>query len=675
MDTASPISSSSPTHAPASGTAPTKSPSGLSYTSSGASPPLSSTHHPSCPTSPNPITATPSSSPSHQQSTLVDISSHIDLQCIPTSSSLPNQTHKMERNPFQSVNERRNKLAMDQNTATGNQIQQQTQQSPSQAHFPSQTLRSNMQQLAISPRGPASSNWRSQGATDDQAYASSSRGSSGEYAPFDNMTAPLSHPSTILRQQSQQTSSYISPRAEHFPQHQLDFMSASTNHNAGPAAVSGMGAGTGPGMNTGMSTGEGATAATAGSFFPQVHPDGIYAYCFDRGNGQYTRLIPADMLPPLKDVPALQPGCAGMMVLPLPRGLPQNGRSSNTEMVILKTPNTPTSPSDTIQNRIDTIVASTPPTPPHHQSSHSISSGGINGTTGPNASGPGGQGPHHNHGAPYPTTGAVQQPFDTPNPNGSHGGRATSGGQGTHGGSGHHGHGAGGQQPQRRPKVYCDKWVHEGVCAFTQQGCKYKHEMPFDKVTQHALGLFHGFPAWWKKHQADLSRQREGPGPAVSALGLGLGLGIVGEGEGKGGRFGARAGALQGAAGGAGPSSAGVGFVEGKADPAGLAASPTTPGLPSWRRGGENASVEQKSLGTGRGMARNVGSGVRNPLVSYGSPFGPIAPPARTFGAGPSAAGNPYTSLESLGDSNTGVDNGEEEVAGETTRSSGARLN
>ena len=65
------------------------------------------------------------------------------------------------------------------------------------------------------------------------------------------------------------------------------------------------------------------------------------------------------------------------------------------------------------------------------------------------------------------------------------------------------------QHPQRRPKVYCDKWVHEGVCAFTQQGCKYKHEMPFDKFTQHQLGLFHGYPAWWKKHQAELARQRD----------------------------------------------------------------------------------------------------------------------------------------------------------------------
>ncbi|SPQ22174.1 9edde234-e9b1-43cf-919d-e49d1e2a517c [Thermothielavioides terrestris] len=58
----------------------------------------------------------------------------------------------------------------------------------------------------------------------------------------------------------------------------------------------------------------------------------------------------------------------------------------------------------------------------------------------------------------------------------------------------------------KRMKVYCDKWVHEGVCAFTQQGCKYKHEMPSDRATQHQLGLFLGYPAWWKRRQAELAR-------------------------------------------------------------------------------------------------------------------------------------------------------------------------
>jgi hypothetical protein len=54
----------------------------------------------------------------------------------------------------------------------------------------------------------------------------------------------------------------------------------------------------------------------------------------------------------------------------------------------------------------------------------------------------------------------------------------------------------------RREKIYCDKWIHEGVCAFTQLGCKYKHEMPTDKLTQLSLGLNHGLPTWYKRAQA-----------------------------------------------------------------------------------------------------------------------------------------------------------------------------
>lgn len=50
----------------------------------------------------------------------------------------------------------------------------------------------------------------------------------------------------------------------------------------------------------------------------------------------------------------------------------------------------------------------------------------------------------------------------------------------------------------RKEKIYCDKWVHEGTCAFTQRGCRYKHEMPFDKATQLSLGL-NGLPNWFKR--------------------------------------------------------------------------------------------------------------------------------------------------------------------------------
>jgi hypothetical protein len=48
-------------------------------------------------------------------------------------------------------------------------------------------------------------------------------------------------------------------------------------------------------------------------------------------------------------------------------------------------------------------------------------------------------------------------------------------------------------------------WIHEGRCAFTQTGCKFKHEMPLDEESQKALGLFQGLPAWYKKQQEELN--------------------------------------------------------------------------------------------------------------------------------------------------------------------------
>lgn len=46
-------------------------------------------------------------------------------------------------------------------------------------------------------------------------------------------------------------------------------------------------------------------------------------------------------------------------------------------------------------------------------------------------------------------------------------------------------------------------WIHEGRCAFTQTGCKFKHEMPLDEESQRSLGLFQGLPSWFKKQQEE----------------------------------------------------------------------------------------------------------------------------------------------------------------------------
>ncbi|KAK8069565.1 chromatin remodeling complex subunit [Apiospora phragmitis] len=295
--------------------------------------------------------------------------------------------------------------------------------------------------------------------------------------------------------------------------------------------------------------------------FPEALLDNCYAYCYDRGNGKYTRLIPADMIPTLCDVPALQQDCLGMIVLPAPRALPANGRSSNVEPVMLKA-------------HIDTITGEGPRTPIRsHGGNNSTSTGG------PTAAAPAPNIDHHQQSLPLRALTNIQGPRQ---PLGSGGGGALGdlnssmhapANQHHHAGHGHSGHQAGGggrvghshhhhqpqpqsqsqsqqhQFPQRRPKIYCDKWVHEGVCAFTQQGCKYKHEMPFDKVTQHTLGLFHGLPAWWKKHQAELARQRDpsdgeqdGPssGPGPGSTGERVSIGIESTRGNDGGGFGGR---------------------------------------------------------------------------------------------------------------------------------------
>ncbi|VUC22646.1 unnamed protein product [Clonostachys rosea] len=166
------------------------------------------------------------------------------------------------------------------------------------------------------------------------------------------------------------------------------------------------------------------------------------AYYLDRGNGKVTRLVPADQLPPMNEIPQMENKSQGMDVLP---PLPGNPRAAmgdmhqgitfkeNTNLAVQKvrrdTPNLKeriVRPQNTIQEKCK-------------------------------------------------LTGKAQKH----------------------------------QKPGKQDKKYCDKWVHEGVCAFAQQGCRYKHEMPYDKATQNLLGLYHGLPVWWKRRQAELHRQQE----------------------------------------------------------------------------------------------------------------------------------------------------------------------
>lgn len=67
--------------------------------------------------------------------------------------------------------------------------------------------------------------------------------------------------------------------------------------------------------------------------------DGIkdgFAYYLDRGNGELTRLIPADVLPPLNEIPPRECEATGMVVLPPLRTGPQNGNAQMNHPVTVK---------------------------------------------------------------------------------------------------------------------------------------------------------------------------------------------------------------------------------------------------------------------------------------------------------------------------------------------------
>ncbi|KAI1133303.1 hypothetical protein F5Y10DRAFT_287696 [Nemania abortiva] len=478
-------------------------PSDLSYSSG---PSRTSTRN----TSPDPASA---GSLSRRSSPLVSLSVAADSIKY-TLNTLSDRHTSMDKNSFQSVNDRRNKLTNER--ISGNQSQRAQQQQQQQQQV-SQASRSSVQGSPSHFRSLVSSNWRAHGVEDATRTM---------YNQFDVTTNH--HPQLSALH----TTSFPNPHLDQ--RHHLQHAAGVTVYpNLGPIS--------------------------------DAQLDSSFAYCYDRGNGQYTRLIPADLLPPLQNIPATQQSCAGMVVIPQPRGLPPNGPSGNTEPVVVRSPPvTPTLPADTIQSRIDNIVAATPPAPNHL-------SGHPGGGPGPSSSAPPGQ---------------------------------------------------------RRPKIYCDKWVHEGLCAFTQQGCKYKHEMPSDRATQHQLGLFHGYPQWWKKHQADLVRQREAP-PSEGPKGCAQGNDPKPSNE----RY------LRSA------NSPGVG--NGGTRGGGLGFTSDAGGQLPWRHGGEYGG-EPQALGPpppiGRATtSRVVGGTMRNPMatsspgnnlspymVPYKSRFGPIAPPTRS---------------------------------------------
>lgn len=61
-----------------------------------------------------------------------------------------------------------------------------------------------------------------------------------------------------------------------------------------------------------------------------------YAYCVKRPDGRYTRLVPADMLPALNELPATQASAQGMVLLPDLHMKPPQGVASMNQPVTVK---------------------------------------------------------------------------------------------------------------------------------------------------------------------------------------------------------------------------------------------------------------------------------------------------------------------------------------------------
>ncbi|KAL2257819.1 hypothetical protein VTK26DRAFT_9129 [Humicola hyalothermophila] len=319
-------------------------------------------------------------------------------------------------------------------------------------------------------------------------------------------------------------------------------------------------------------------------------PDTL-GYCFVRPDGSRTRLVPVDMLPfALQGIPAREGGGHGsgngdgnedwrrLVPLPVPGGTGRDGTSWNVDLgrgrlrVDARTHEMHSNANnDPIQTTINKILSTT-------------SSPTIQTQTQP-------QPPY----SPRPPTQQQQQQQTRP----------------------------------KRLKVYCDKWVHDGVCAFTQQGCKFKHEMPRDTATQHQLGLFRGLPAWWKKRQAELAAPVLGAGSGGGGGGGGgtnnnqnggsgggdRGRREGGPGAGNGNRGGGGTGCGSGSGSAGGPGGEAEGMAEVRNGGGGSANGRRTLAGLSWRReagsGTAEYGLEKERLGPFEGSARRELAGLR----------------------------------------------------------------
>lgn len=71
----------------------------------------------------------------------------------------------------------------------------------------------------------------------------------------------------------------------------------------------------------------------SGKIIADSDMDRAMCYCYDRGGGQYTRLVPVDMLPvDLQNMPRRVNNDDGMIILPIPRQPGPDGQLANIQL-------------------------------------------------------------------------------------------------------------------------------------------------------------------------------------------------------------------------------------------------------------------------------------------------------------------------------------------------------
>lgn len=250
---------------------------------------------------------------------------------------------EMNPNPFQSVNDRRSKLAVDNprashtsssTAADGSHFRDLLKPtSVSQPIAPIALLHpsSVLPSSSTIPRGLSASNWRASHSSFDTQITPSPTTSSVETfcASRDIHTRPVATTSSA--------NLFCSPTAN------VDSRNSNSllGHN-GYVSVAGLSS------SRPTSTFHHDTRHLSfqkpdrniekmhpqtGKIIADADMDHAMSYCFDRGGGQYTRLVPVDMLPvDLKNMPRLVNTDEGMIVLPVPRQPGPDGQLADIQL-------------------------------------------------------------------------------------------------------------------------------------------------------------------------------------------------------------------------------------------------------------------------------------------------------------------------------------------------------